>query len=192
MEITFYMPICAAANSASNQPPSVTTHTHNTHTESRSLCQILLVQLQTTSSSSTFRFSGHFSWSPSSPWSQQIGLFSLSLFFQSIWFVLGSCSMPSSSLGSPVQARLCSSPQSGLSVNLTSGDSTLYQRNTKSRLIAEDRFQDQTGLYRAVALGNSDGSNPSSDEENDSAKIFRDFFSLDLRVNKSAVLEGNI
>ena len=35
--------------------------------------------------------------------------------------------------------------------------------------------------------------NPSSDEENDPAKICRDFFPpLDLRVNKSAVLESNI
>lgn len=83
--------------------------------------------------------------------------------------------MPSSSWGHQFKPD-CAPVHSPLSVNLTSGHLTLHQRNTKSRLIAEDPALKTRSGFVQGCLGNSDGSNPSSDEENDSAKIFRDFF----------------
>lgn len=150
MEITFYMPICAAANSASNQPPSLSPHTHTTHTQS----------LDPFARSYWFSFRPHLLAAHSGflgiflksffPWSTATGLFSLSLFFQSIWFVLGRLLDAKFILGSPVQARLCSSPQSAICELNQWGPHSApkkYEEQTNSR---RPCFQDQiwacTGL----------------------------------------------
>lgn len=171
MEITFYMLINTAANSASNQPPSLSPHTHTTHTQSldpfaRSYWVSFRPHLLAHSGFLGIFLKSFF------PWSTATGLFSLSLFFQSSRFVLGRLLNAKFFLGAPVQARLCSNPRSTIcELNQWPPKSApkKYKEQTNSR---KPYFKDQIWVCKGLLLWAT-----ALYKENDPAKIFRDFFS---------------
>lgn len=146
MEITFYMSSALLPTQLQINHP-LCHHTHTQHTQS----------LDPFARSYWFSFRPHLLAAHSGflgiflksffPWSTATGLFSLSLFFQSIWFALGRLLDAKFILGSTSSSQAVLQSTVRLSVNLTSGDLTLHQRNTKSRLIAEDpAFKTRSGL----------------------------------------------